>query len=254
MITNDTKSLMKKFWLCYLLGFLFVFGLKYFYSQAGCNELKWILTPTAWWVGILTGIPFTFESGTGYVNHGLQFIIARSCCGVQFMLITIAALIFSYLHRMNTRKKGLCWVAVSLFLSYVYTIFINGFRIVISIYLPVYLIRSPAYQSMVQKGFMTPQRLHSIIGIGIYFTALFLIYQLTGRFLHFVSRSFAAPVFWYLAFVLGIPVLTLSCLNNGRQFLEYAGLLLIVCAVIAGTFALIFFFFRRIMKLFFPKI
>lgn len=216
--------------------------------------MKWILTPTAWWVGILTGIPFTFESGTGYVNHGLQFIIARSCCGVQFMVITIATLIFSYLHRMQTRKKGLCWIAASLFLSYIYTVFINGLRIVISIYLPVYLTRSPAYQSMVQKGFMTPQRLHSIIGIGIYFTALFLIYQLAGRCFHFASRSYAAPVFWYLAFVLGIPVLTLSYRSNGRQFSEYAGLLLIVCTVIAGTFALLLFLLRLMMKYFFPKI
>ena len=49
-----------------------------FYSKASVPDLKWILAPTSLWVRILSGIPFDYEPGSGYVSHSFRFIIAPS--------------------------------------------------------------------------------------------------------------------------------------------------------------------------------
>ena len=91
----------------YLMGFSLILGMKYLYSKADCESLLWILGPTARWVELLSGIPFVYEPGFGYANHGLRFLIAPSCSGVQFMIITAAMLIFSFSHRSEEHTSEL---------------------------------------------------------------------------------------------------------------------------------------------------
>src|SRR5262249_20942404 len=52
------------------LALLLVFAaaLKYFYSTASVNQLRWILAPTTRMVEIVTGDRFQFESHAGYIN------------------------------------------------------------------------------------------------------------------------------------------------------------------------------------------
>lgn len=163
-----------KFGIFYLAGFAVVLGIKLFYSNAGSDELLWILAPTAWWARALSGIAFEYQPHVGYVSHACRFVIASSCSGVQFMTVSFATLIFSYVHRMKTAKKGLCWLALCLVNSYLITVFVNGIRIVISIYLPM------AASVHGLAGRLGPERLHTVIGIAIYFTSLFIIYQIAG--------------------------------------------------------------------------
>ena len=68
----------------YLAVVLIAFGLKYHYSKAGSDALVWILTPTATLVEQISGIPFEYETGTGFVNSVHRIIIAPSCAGVYF--------------------------------------------------------------------------------------------------------------------------------------------------------------------------
>lgn len=254
MIYKKAAALVKRGWIFYLLGFTLIIGIKYFYSKAGANELKWILTPTAWWVRHLSGIPFEFEPDVGYINYNLRFIIASSCSGVQFMIISIATLVFSFIHRMNTIKKGMAWMAFSLGISYLFTILVNGLRIVASIYLPLYVGRPEAPGSLIG-----PERLHTLIGIAIYFTSLFTLYQTAGWFSRKLSLmgdicergsrdgspspgqllwKCAPPVFWYFAIVLGIPFLNKAYEHEGRKFLEYAVLMTMVCLAIIALYCL----------------
>ena len=129
----------------YLTALFIILGLKCYYRQADCDSLLWILAPTAHWVELLSKIPFTYISGTGYVNHSLRMVIAPSCSGVRFMIITFATLVFSFVHiiasprmsstavseqprcrgavesgmpDMKVLAKGLGWIAVSVFLSW----------------------------------------------------------------------------------------------------------------------------------------
>ena len=97
----------KKCFLPYLLGLLMVISLKLYSDQAGSDELIWILRPTAWWTSTLSGFPFTYQQGVGYINHSLRFIIAPACAGLRFLMIACLMLIWSFVHRIDGRKKQL---------------------------------------------------------------------------------------------------------------------------------------------------
>lgn len=181
-------SVIKQNLFFYVIGFCIILGIKLFYSGAGSDELKWILAPTTRLVTLFSGIPFVYESNVGYVNHSLRFLIAPSCSGIQFMNITIATLIFSFVHRIcggadvqNKTKpshvfgKGLCFTMASIVISYLLTILVNGMRIVLAIYIPRLMEDRNIYIS-----FLTPERLHTAIGTFVYFVSLLTIYRIAG--------------------------------------------------------------------------
>ena len=264
----------------YIMGFLLILGMKHLYSRADCDSLRWILGPTARWVEALSGIPFTYEPGMGYANHGLRFLIAPSCSGVQFMIITAAMLIFSFSHlwaapcpgttddsddssataAASGRSRdaagapapdsqrprailrilpGLAWIAISLLLSYGFTIFVNGLRIVAAIYLPYFFKRAG-----VLGGWLTPDRLHTMIGAVVYFAALLTIHRLVGLLFDRFPRAdkdrpstpilgkCLAPLFWYFFIVLGIPFLNRASRRGNGQFAEFALLVALCCGTL----------------------
>lgn len=240
MAGSRWKAVLKENLIFYAAGFVVLSCLKLFYSRAGSDELRWILAPTARWAGSLGGISFAYEAQQGYVNHELRFIIAASCSGVQFMLVSMAALIYGCIHRMKTGKKKIIWLAGSMVFSYLFTVFVNGIRIVSAIYLPLRL-----EGVLAGGGWLTAQRLHTLIGIAVYFMALLLVYQaadfMAGIVAGEVRRQrrrikWAVPVFWYFAIVLGIPFLNGARGINRDGFGEYAAL---VTTVIVGIILLL---------------
>ncbi|MCM1303282.1 MAG: exosortase K [Lachnospiraceae bacterium] len=249
----------------YLAGALVILGLKCYYRQADCDSLLWILAPTAHWVEFLSKIPFTYISGAGYVNHSLRMVIAPSCSGVRFMIIAFAMLVFSFVHRvasgqtasgsegavltspdaslpvgsgarsgLRAKARGLGWIAVSAFFSWIFTVFVNGLRIITAIYLPMYL-----ESAGLMGGMLTQERLHTMIGVAVYFAALLLLYRLaagliqggTGEKASFV-RKCVPPVFWYLALTLGLPLISRVYRGSTVGFAEFAALVTGCCAMI----------------------
>lgn len=243
-MTENLKSTIRQNWLFYLIGTAAILALKLFYRNANADELKWILAPTARWVSILSGIDFQYEPQVGYVSHSFRFIIAASCSGLRFMLICIAALLFSYLHRMQTKKSGFCWIIASIAASWLYTVFINGLRIVLSVYLPLSLKKAMAFD-----GWLTPERLHTMIGTAVYFTGLLVFYQAAGYASFKIAGmhntvlppagilKYLPPVFWYFGIVLGIPFFGRAIRNDWENFREYA---LLVAALCLGLLLLMF--------------
>lgn len=238
----------------YVTGAFLILGMKYFYSGADCESLLWILGPTARLVEALSGIPFAYEPGMGYANHELRFLIAPSCSGVQFMIITAALLIFSFSHRVGKRRcpqviqqtaTGLGWIAASLLLSYLFTVFVNGLRIIAAIYLPPLFERAGAL-----NGTLTPDRLHTMIGAVVYFASLLTLYRLVGLFfcrgdetdkdrsLLQIFLKCLSPVFWYFFIVLGIPFLNRAHSRSGKQFTEFALLVAICCGSVLVLYCL----------------
>ncbi|MCL2322514.1 MAG: exosortase K [Oscillospiraceae bacterium] len=234
------KSLLKHNWVFYLSGFLIAFVIKYFYSNSSCNDLRWILTPTAWWVRVLSGITFEYKESIGYINDQFRFIIASSCSGVEFMIITIVTLIYSFVHLARKMRMKFYWIALSVVFSYIFTIFVNGFRIVFSIYLPIYFNRFSFYNE-----WLTPERLHTVIGTFIYFTSLFFIYQVAGYVWKEIYDAkskiiskYLVPMFWYFIILLGVPFLR-NGYNDGLK--EYAILITSVCLIAIFIFGLVTF-------------
>ncbi len=262
----------------YLVGLLMVLGLKCYYRQADCDSLLWILAPTARWVEILSGIPFTYISGTGYVNHGLRMVIAASCSGVRFMIITFMMLVFSFVHMvaasdrtpisgasrhgtscpevsrpdicaaakfgsMHKWARGFGWIAASAFFSWLLTVFVNGLRIILAVYLPICL-----EDAGLMGGLLTQDRLHTMIGVVVYFTALLIIYRLAGWLVQGVVRpahrplsllrKCAFPVFWYLSFTLGLPLLNRAGRAGAGEFVEFVALVTAGCGLILLPYVL----------------
>lgn len=217
----------------YLISILALLGMKYFYSRADAGRLNWILSPTVWWVQTLSRIPFHYVPHEGYVNHTYQFVIAPSCSGMQFMIITIATLLFPFIHQFDSKQKKACWMLLTFPASYVLTIIVNIIRIIVSIYLPVIL-----ELKSLSGGLLTPARLHTLIGTFVYFTSLFVIYHLAGLLTRHSFHRFLPPVFFYLALVLGVPVLNRAWKNGQSQFMEYAVLVLIVCLTVLSLYQL----------------
>ena len=237
----------------YLASVVLLLGIKYFYATADSDQLLWILAPTAWWIGILSGIPFEYVSPIGFINHSFQFILAPSCSGVRFMIICAAMLIFSFLHRMKTHWKRFLWLTGSLALSYLFTILVNGFRVLISIWLPLFPFKSGAFRTLNQ--WLTAENLHTMIGTIIYFTSLLALYATTEACLKKTSDSIPRsarwwwlPAFWYFAILLGIPLLNRPYKASSPAFLHYAGLTALPCMIILGTVGLIWLFFHKLKK------
>lgn len=233
----------------------------YFCRTSDSDALTWILTPTAWWVSILGGIPFEYLPHQGYVNHLWQFVIAPSCAGCRFMLITFLMLVFSFGKNESARgpKKQWAWLGFSLVFAYVSTILVNGIRIVASIYLPVVLERK---QLMV--GWLTPDRLHTLIGTVTYFISLCVIYLLalsiyqrifkriqweSGKAVEAFSggvsactiqhRSLTVPASWYLLVVLALPFVKRMYHHDLAGFGAYAAVIGGVCGSVCVLFMLI---------------
>jgi exosortase K len=232
----------------YIIGLIIILGIKYLYSKASSAELDFILAPTARWVTLISGIDFTKQADVGYINHGIRFIIAPGCSGMQFMLITFAALFFPFVHRMKSVRGGVCWLVGSFVFSYPFTVFVNGLRIMMAIYIPVYFDESNIY-----ADWLTPERLHTIIGTVVYVVSLLAVYPLAGL----VSKSkdntspemlgkfvinkfqgtlfikmlyrFVPPMLCYFSIALVIPLLHNARQNNFKKFFEYATLITSVC-------------------------
>lgn len=83
------------------------FGLKFYYSTASVNQLRWILTPTTLLVEFVTGRTFEFESHAGYMSSDHTFLIAASCAGVNFLITAFLMLSLRKLwrERMSTVQQ-----------------------------------------------------------------------------------------------------------------------------------------------------
>ena len=253
MNLQRTSRLLCENFIFYLVGILVVFGIKYYYSQAECDSLLWILTPTTRWVELLSGISFTYISGTGYVNHSLRLLIAPSCSGVRFMVITIATLVFSFVHVVASPKasaspkdatpqnlpvdgsvlrvgRGAGWIAATVVFSWLFTVLVNGLRITVAIYLPLCLERAG-----LMGGALTPDRLHTMIGVVVYFSALLTLYRLIDFLLRRKTGQAGqfrctAPLFWYILMTLGLPLFNQAYVRGAARYKEFA--VLVICCIV----------------------
>jgi exosortase K len=227
-----------------MVALLLAVGLKYHYSHARSDDLGWILGPTAGVVEYISGIAFEKEDGAGFVNRANRIIIAPSCAGVNFFIIAFCMAAFSGLHRLKSLGLKIFWLGNSAIWAYGLTITVNAFRIVVSIHM---------YNADIYYHGLTPERLHRIEGIFIYFFFLCVFYAALDKLIRFWSQDREQgqkkwiyqhsdsigsghlafiPLFWYLLICLGIPLVNHSYHKNGLQFVEHCLVTLFVCMVV----------------------
>lgn len=185
----------------YAASFLGVaYMIKWYFSQADCEQLRWLLYPLSVFSNFLTGMSFSFDSELGYVSHDGAFVIAKSCSGINFFIISFALSAFLLLK--NIKRYHFTIIPVALFLAIPFSLVVNTIRIALSIVL---------FKSHVEFGILNAERIHCMLGVAIYFLSLCLLYRFIE---HFPAkcrpdqsiRPFLVPLFWYLAVVLVTPL------------------------------------------------
>lgn len=224
------KTDLQKYWPLYILTISIVFILRYFSKTTDSDVINWMLAPTVRWVSILSGVSFEYLPHQGYAIHSYYFLVAPSCSGIRFMMIAFLMLTVSSLHRFEKKRNGYLWFGFSIVFSYIATILVNGIRIIASIHLPILLKRAGLL-----NGWLTQDRLHTLIGTAVYFSSLCIIYLLTAKT---PSRRMLVPAFWYLLTVLVLPFCKRILSNNWEGFGQYALLVCGSCFVIAAVLQL----------------
>jgi exosortase K len=178
------------------------FALKYQYSIATANGLRWILEPTRLLVETVTSRSFRFEPYAGYLSDDRSFLIAASCAGVNFLIIAFVMLNAGQL----LRERKLTWkyIGLSLPVAYLATLVANTVRIAVALQLQKYDVRI---------GSFGEEEIHRLEGIVVYFGFLLVLF--------FVSENIASrarphpstlfrrsliPLAIYYAATLGVPL------------------------------------------------
>ena len=209
------------------------FGLKWYYSTASVDQLKWILTPTTRLVEFVNGRSFEFESRAGYMSSDHTFLIAASCAGVNFLITAFLMLSLARLWRAHRSGEILTFsgwfvVPISAVASYVATILANTVRISVALQLR---------ESSLKANALNADQLHRLEGIFVYFGFLLLLFvcsenlsrtrMLAGGRRELRKKSFLPlsrylfPMLIYYGVTLGLPLVN-GAYSRGTDFWEHS--------------------------------
>jgi len=197
-------------------------AVKWYYSTAGVNQLRWILAPTTLMVELISGSRFEFESHAGYMSSDRSLIIAASCAGVNFLITSFLMLSLGRLWRSRTQDLAWRFIPCAALCAYLATLVANTVRISTALRLR----RMP-----LGMGWLGPEQLHRFEGIFIYFGFLLLLFVVSEKVssddasssenASGLFRRLCCPLLFYYATTLGIP-LAHGAYHKGADFWEHA--------------------------------
>jgi exosortase K len=136
------------------------------YSTASAEELGWALVPTTYFVEKLTGLHFTFERGAGFVSESRRLVIAPACAGVNFFVIALSSLSFSFIGEVRGLRRKALLVVASALSAYIAMLVVNATRISLGAVLAPHLgLAGDAFR----------HQLHRVEGVVTYLTSLWLL-------------------------------------------------------------------------------
>jgi exosortase K len=204
-------------------------ALKFYYSNATADELRWILAPTTAMVELLSGRSFAFESHTGYMSSDHRFVIAVPCAGVNFLITAFLMLGLRRLWRDRLQEVSWTFLPITAALAYVATLIANTTRICVALEIQ--------RRSFEIDG-LSGNQLHRLEGILIYFGFLLLLFMLTERMeLAKPRTALLFPLAIYYATTLGLPLLNGSY-RQGIPFWEHFAFVLALPLIIMIPFLL----------------
>ena len=186
---------------------------KEYYRDATAADLRWILAPTAYLVSLFTGGHFIYETGAGYADNALKFVIAPPCAGLNFAMAAFAAVMLA---STITDWRGFAKrAALAVGLAYIATIIINTIRISIAVAM---------HRGTLDVGIADRAEAHRLEGIVIYLGGLLLLYLLSK------GKHIAVPIAAYLVITLGLPLANGAAARG--DFVMHAVWVLAACAVV----------------------
>ena len=213
-------------------------GLKYHYSTASVNELRWILEPTRLLVEIVTPRTFRFEPFAGYLSDDRSFLIAASCAGVNFLIIAFLMLNAGQL----LRERKLAWkhIGASMAVAYLATLVANTVRIAVALQMQKYDLRI---------GSFSEEEIHRLEGIVVYFGFLLVLFFVSEKIASrtrphpsTLFRRSLIPLAIYYCVTLGVPLVRGAFLQP--EFWGHA----VVVAVLPAVVILPFLIFRQVLS------
>lgn len=157
----------------FAIALVAAYFLKRHYSMASSDDILWILGPTSYLVELLTGLKFILESGAGYVNHDVMIVIAKSCSGINFLIICFCMACYFILPKYRsilTKSAALCSIALG---AYMATLVANTVRIIIAIHL---------YSAQHILEWVSARRIHHLEGTVVYFVFLLLTHLMVSKY------------------------------------------------------------------------
>lgn len=199
-------------------------ALKFHYSTATPDQLRWILAPTTLLVELFSGKSFEFESYTGYMSSDHTFVIAAPCAGVNFLITAFLMLGLRRLWRDRFQAIGWQFIPSTAVIAYGATLIANTARICIAL-------------SDVRISWLTANQQHRLEGIVVYFGFLLLLFVLTERLRFATVSRLMIPLCIYYTMTLGIPLINGS--YKGAAFWEHFLFVLVLpVLMIRGAFLL----------------
>ncbi|MDR0476978.1 MAG: exosortase K [Desulfobulbaceae bacterium] len=207
-----------------------VIAIKWCFSDASATRLDWLLRPANELVAFFSGLTFTRLEGLGYYNASQGILIAPACSGLNFFLILLATGWCLAVRCPPPARLGWWFLGIAAS-AYAFGLVANSCRILVAISL---------YRWRIAYGLFTPERLHRLEGVIVYYFCLCLFAMLLSALLH-RCRGQAADVSsrprhgWlaaglYLLFTLGIPLVN-GAAARPALFIEHG---LTVLALVVG--------------------
>lgn len=213
----------------YLMTLVIMFILKKYYNSASADQLQWILKPVAWLVSAFETLPYKWISDVGYVRADRAITIAPACAGVNFLIMAIGLPVVAFLHHKKTNTGRFKLWAAAILGAYALAVLVNVIRIIATVAL---------YDKGISWWWFTPDRLHRMAGIAVYFSALGLYYNLWNRIIAApkadkrYNRSWL-PWAWYITGAVAVPIVHQLYRSQPWPPMEH-------CLTVIGFSALIF--------------
>jgi exosortase K len=206
------------------------YWLKRTYSQAGADELFWVLGPSCS-VAARLGVELVREPGAGFISRSAHMVVGPACAGVNFLLASWLALyVCLQADRRAARLLHLLGLAgLSFAAAYLSTVAVNGVRIALAARL---------FQLDIYGSLLTTARAHRLLGVALYCSALLGLCLAGDRLRRGnlgqlqAARSIRTALAVYLGVALGIPLLNRAFLRDPGRFSEHA---LVTLAGAAGV-------------------
>lgn len=212
--------------------------LKWHYSQAAADELRWILAPTSWLTGLVMRADFAFYPGEGYLSREHSVLVSPACAGVNFAIVAFTTLALAFGPQFAGWPRRLAWLGASWVLAYAATVLVNTLRISLSI---------AVAHLAAQKLGLTFQSVHRLLGIVVYMAGLIALCLTVQVWLSSrramqggssVGKGVAlvVAVVCYAAVTLGIPLLR-GAAHNPDYWSHAAPVSVLVGLVLSLVFA-----------------